>query len=1001
MNKIAETISKAIKEGKWIDITYRNKDGEITYFWIAIKDINFQKHRLKVDCYNKAKNFDVTEINVLFEGIQRAEILFFTSYETPTSLLEKLEHVDPDEIDWLEYDKFNCNILSYYQECSILDNDPFQREFCMIEGVDLATLRKEKMLILEKEQEDKLIKKVYHNDYSNYAYRELIINVLSIDKGNHKYVVCYYPLTYNPKDKTLIVGKQLLFNKSFLIEDTKNSLSRYVDGDLDSFIEKFKDKKNYQECKEEIESHFKFNEMVNTRPDIMLLERKIPANLSETYQVIQEEYEEKELSKPLKAFFGNLTRKRMYKNEPSLVIYDNKVNIDQMRVLYNSMTQPVTYVQGPPGTGKTQTILNAILCSFVANRTILVSSSNNIPVNGIMEKLKFKSFEKEIPFPCLRLGNSEEIAKASKRIYELATYKEDRSLKDEFMNEILEKNDENNQILRKKLSDYERRLDLEDLIDSGNKLIEHFGDENSATIRKIKEKVKENQKLHDSIDEVDDDSVISLFKPVSNDPRFLSYLYFQSIKYIKRLKTARYQTLIDICSLKEDEERVKEFNSWLKDDENMKLLLSVFPVILTTNISSSKLGTANTKFDLAIIDEAGQCNVAQALLPIARANNLLLVGDTNQLKPVIILEDAVNERLLRKYNVDPSYSYRDNSILSIMKNHDTVSKRILLSYHYRCGKRIINYSNKRYYNSELKTSKIPFDGDLEFLDIKNTNKTKLRNQNIDECLGIIDYIKRNNLTDATIITPFVNQQELMNELLRKENIKGIDCGTVHSLQGAEKDTIIFSTSISPRTSKQTFQWLKNNAELINVGVTRAKKRLVVAADCEALNVLSDQSDDLYALVKYVKNNGLTEIVPSTLNSLSIGKSNSSKAEDEFYATISQFCSANKNFEARRNVSFKSIFKDDLILSQSNMEFDLVLYKKSFFNKQVEIVIEINGGEHFGNLEREKSDRIKREICKEKGWKFISIPNSFVKSYEEIREIILSTKGGDYEQMSLF
>ncbi len=1001
MDKIAETISKAIKEGRWIDLTYSNKNGETTYFWIAINDINLERRLLYCDCYNQAKSFETKNVKIYFDSIKEAQILFFTSYEVPSSLIEKLENASPEDISWLNYDRYNCNILSYYQECSILDNDPFQKEFCMIDGIDLSTLRKEKKFTLDEEQEKKLIKKVYHNDYENYAYKELVINVFSIDKGVHKYVVCYYPLTYNPKEKTLVVGKNLLFNKSFMIEDKKNSLSRYVDGDLDSFIEKFKDKKNYSECREEIESHFKFAETINTRPDIMLLERNIPVNLSDTYEKIQQQYEERELSKPLKAFFGNLTRKRIFRKEPSLVIYDNKINIDQLRVLYNSLTQPVTYVQGPPGTGKTQTILNAILCSFVADRTILVSSSNNIPVNGIMEKLKFKSFEKEMPFPFLRLGNNEEIAKATKRIYELSLYKEDRNLKDEFADEILSKNDETNKILREKLADYEKRLDLEDLIESGEKLIQRFGDNNSLTIRKIKEKVKENRKLHDSIPEVDDESVISLFNPVSKDPRFLSYLYFRSIKLIKKLKTEKYQPLIDICSIQEDDQRIHSFNSWIKDDENMKLLLDVFPIILTTNMSSSRLGSADTKFDLVILDEAGQCNVAYSLLPIARANNLLLVGDTNQLKPVIILEDAINDLLLDKYNVDPSYSYRDNSILSIMKNHDTVSKRILLSYHYRCGRKIINYSNKRYYNSELKTSKVNFDGELEFLDVKNTVKARMRNQNVDECLGIIDYIKRNNVKDATIITPFANQQELMNELLKKEKIDTVNCGTVHSLQGAEKDTIIFSASISPRTSKQTFEWLKNNAELINVGVTRAKKKLVVAADYDALERLSDRSDDLYALVKYVKDNGVCEVIPSTLNSLSIGKSNSSKAEDEFYSTISQFCSTNRNFEAKRNVSFKSIFKDDPILSQSNMEFDLVLYSKAFLTKKVAIVIEINGGEHFGNLERERSDEKKREICKEKGWRFISIPNSFVKSYEEIREIILTSKGGEYEQMSLF
>lgn len=33
-------IGKAIKEGKYLDILYKNKNGEITPFWISILDIN-------------------------------------------------------------------------------------------------------------------------------------------------------------------------------------------------------------------------------------------------------------------------------------------------------------------------------------------------------------------------------------------------------------------------------------------------------------------------------------------------------------------------------------------------------------------------------------------------------------------------------------------------------------------------------------------------------------------------------------------------------------------------------------------------------------------------------------------------------------------------------------------------------------------------------------------------------------------------------------------------
>ena len=78
----------------------------------------------------------------------------------------------------------------------------------------------------------------------------------------------------------------------------------------------------------------------------------------------------------------------------------------------------------------------------------------------------------------------------------------------------------------------------------------------------------------------------------------------------------------------------------------------------------------------------------------------------------------------------------------------------------------------------------------------------------------------------------------------------------------------------------------------------------------------------------------------------------------------------------------------------NKEFDMVLYETSFFGKKPRIVFEINGGEHFGASDRERSDRAKMEICNKKGIKIIFIPNSFVKNYEYIVDIIISSKNAE-------
>ena len=229
-------------------------------------------------------------------------------------------------------------------------------------------------------------------------------------------------------------------------------------------------------------------------------------------------------------------------------------------------------------------------------------------------------------------------------------------------------------------------------------------------------------------------------------------------------------------------------------------------------------------------------------------------------------------------------------------------------------------------------------------------------------------------------------------MLNKKGITGVGCGTVHSAQGAEKDAIILSTALSTKTSKRTFDWLKNNQELINVAVTRAKNKLIIASDTEVLKVLSeDKKDDLYNLVEYVKNEGRISIPPNKASTIEIGSSNGSHAEDEFFKTISHFCSCHKSFEAERNVKLTKLFKGEKGHVKSNKEFDLVLYENGDFGKTPKIVIEINGGEHFGVVNRERSDKSKIDICNEKGIKILFIPNSFVKNYEYIVDIILSAQ----------
>ena len=1005
MNNIELLISESIKTGKWLDISYKNNKNEITYYWISIKDIDLKKKLLIVKMFNDQKSINCLEATIKFDRILSAKLLDFTIYDPPENLIKKIEQ-NKEDAKWLKYETFNNNILRYYLKCNELDNDPFQKDFCLIEGIDKTKLLNEKQVFLNEKQEKQVIHyiKTYDEKELDSYVCYLILSILSIEEIDKKYVVIYYDVFYNPESKRLVIKDIPRVNQSFLIKDKRHSLSSYIDIDPEEFVSNITHNINdyYKLYTELIRENLRSTEIINQLPEFMILERSISAILAPTFKIIEKKQESGELEYPLKAFFGNSNRRGFKRNEPSIVIYDNKVNIDQMRVIYNSMKYPVNYVQGPPGTGKTQTILNVILSAFFNNRTTLVCSSNNKPVNGIIEKLTFSyKNEDDIPFPYLRLGNRKEIAKTTLRILDLYNYQSKLEPDEEKIKKIKEKTKEGNKNLLHHLELYESKRELKNKINSAKKLLDSMNNSDNRLYQNVEKQLQLLIDEYKKIPIITNNDVLELVTSVSEDKAFKQYMYYESIKHIKKLKTTPYELLINICLIKDEDERINAFNQWCQYDNNIRLLELVFPVIITTNISASRLGSAYHTFDLVIMDEAGQCNCATALLPIARAKNLLLVGDTNQLKPVIVLEDIINEKLKEEYQISDDYDYCTNSILDIMKKHDKISKDIMLTYHYRCGRSIINFSNKRFYEGKLNLDYLSDEGNLLLLNVKNIN-SKLKNENYEEAQAIIDYIKRNELKDAAIITPFKNQQNLITKMIDENGIKDITCGTIHQVQGAEKDTIIISTSISPKTSKKTFDWIKNNSEITNVAVTRAKKNLIVVSDIEALDKLStDKKDDLYNLANYVARKGKIEVPPNESYAIQIGSSNGSKNEDNFFQTISHFCSVNKTFQAKRNVKLSTLFHNDPLLTNSKLEFDVVLYEIKDTALLPRIAIELQGGEHFGNLDREKCDTRKSQICKEKGITLLEIPNSFAKSYETIKELILISCGQKTEQLELF
>jgi superfamily I DNA and/or RNA helicase len=1000
MNNIARDISNSIKEGKWLAITYENlKEGRDTSFWCAISDADAKSKILTADIFNSEKNSSaLLSTKLHFERIKSTSVIDFSTYDVPTTLIEKLEK-HPLDFDWLHFENFNNNILMYLQECNRLDTDPFQKNYAMVSEIDLHLLKDKKTVSLSDEQIQEIVKAIYFNDLKkfNNASNEMALSALSIDSAGKKFVVAYYTVCFNPSKRSLSLIGGVHFNNSFLIDGIRHSLGQYLDLTPDEFIEAYK--KDPVGTTQILKESLNGGEVVNTRPDFMILERDMIVNLSKLFEMIEAKRDNGTLNVPVKAFFGDISVKNNGRKEPAIVIYDKRINIDQMRVLYNVMKNPVTYVQGPPGTGKTQTLFNVLVSAYFNNKSVLVCSMNNKPVDGIIEKLVFQYKGGTIPFPFLRLGNKLEAAKATLKIRE--DFDAKFKGKPDFgkIADIKAQETEKNAELVGLLTKYEQRKAIEDSVERAEKMARYLDKPNErldSEIAKLKEELN-------AFPAVTNEQVLTLFSAASENPRYLTYLYFSSIARLSRLQQPKYAELRQIVSVVDGDARVDQFNHWISDDENIRLLVDVYPLIFTTNVSANRLGSGDFMFDLTVMDEAGQCDVTKSLIPIARGNALLLVGDKDQLQPVVVLDPAVNEKLREKYHIGHGYDYIQNSIITLMQNADNISKRIMLSYHYRCGKKIISFSNQYFYGKSLKLGSANGDGYLALEDVHNGTKTA-RNECYDEAKGIVDFVARNHIKDTVIITPFLAQQRLINRMLSQAAVKDVQACTIHSVQGAEQKSVIISPAVSSRTSERTFQWLASHKEIANVAVTRAQDNLLVFGDSEAIAKLSEKQDNVWnQLINYAKKNGEYKVVPPSPDTPNIGKSNGSLNEDEFFKTMAQFCSITKNHRIERNVMVKDAFPDDPDLASSKQEFDLLVYqKRSFFHSERLIMaFEVNGGEHNGDPRRERLDQIKRELCEKKGVTLVSIDNGTVKDYECLREMILKLSNQKYEQLPLF
>jgi superfamily I DNA and/or RNA helicase len=317
----------------------------------------------------------------------------------------------------------------------------------------------------------------------------------------------------------------------------------------------------------------------------------------------------------------------------------------------------------------------------------------------------------------------------------------------------------------------------------------------------------------------------------------------EALKGLMRDSVKRQRLFVHSKSLVE---RKKNLQNRLLETEDFKPLLEAFPCwCVTTYAVSGSLPLKPGLFDVVIIDEASQCDIASCFPILYRAKKAVVVGDDKQLPHLSFLEKAKEQSFLSQYGITDRYQlmwrFRTNSMFDLANYYSM--HPVLLDEHFRSLPPIINFSNKEFYGNRIKVMKrndnsskvleaivVP-DGKVDFDATRNLPEIEALVKKLHEI--VIDDERKNpdKPVSIGIISPFRAQVEqlkisvarvLSEHMMEKHQI---EIGTAHTFQGDERDIMLISWAYANNSFPQSLIFLQK-PNLFNVAITRARYKTI-------------------------------------------------------------------------------------------------------------------------------------------------------------------------------
>lgn len=324
---------------------------------------------------------------------------------------------------------------------------------------------------------------------------------------------------------------------------------------------------------------------------------------------------------------------------------------------------------------------------------------------------------------------------------------------------------------------------------------------------------------------------------------------------------------------------VKTYNGFLQ-------IINETSLVATTCLGIKDLlfSLKETDFDYVILDEASQVSMPVALGPLRFGDKFIMVGDHNQLPPLVKNEVARTSGL-------------EDSLFKILCEQHPESMAELTFQYRMCGD-IVKLSNFLIYQDKLKcgTPEV-YNQCLNIPDINAVSKYKIQQNNQDwlfdilnpsrkvvfvnynKYSGIVENVEGDNIINEGecdlvcqtvdglvktgvscnrigIMTLYRAQLRLLKKKLNKPGYEDLEVLTADQFQGRDKDCIIISMVRSNDEAKSGS--LLREIRRVNVAMTRAKSKLIMFGSKDTISSI----DEIKVFIDMLQTNGWVYQLPT-------------------------------------------------------------------------------------------------------------------------------------------